>query len=600
MRFSNSTRLALGALVTALCAGAAYGSGTPCEGAAVVSKGFLAVNVPCQGGETIPDDCASTSFHNIWYSFTAPAAGLYQIDTFGTPSGFDTVLNAFSACGNFDALRIDCNDDSDGDPNNTRASKITVSLSAGQTIKISLGGFGTGDCGEARLNITTAQPDCCQPWDNGDFDRRNAQTSQIGYGQDWREFGRLTADDFWLCEGNIYHINTIRGKLCTDSVVPKAQVLVFEDCDGTPGRLIAEADSVQSPTTQDSILGWECRIGSVTITETGGVTDNGFRIIEVTANFDRLWLKGGQYWVVILGYSGTADPDEQFFWGTSNNQVVRGRPGKFYDSDERTWTDIDEICCGCTDFNFCVLGEQCKILLDNGSLDTVFGSRSGPPTSMLPLPLAASSPSLQNGGRTADKVRTADNFVVPPCESARLCYIEAWVLTNCDRVRLDLYRGDCHLPQDQEPILSAESQCLTSYGQFPLDGRLLTLYKAEFYNWHEIDLEPGNYWLSAYALGDGRQNARGYFVSSHYCDRSCEINFDPGAIRGAPYDTLPWRAVSPARDFSFVVAIEPEAEFEDPGIPATGTTCAADLNRDGVVTLQDMFDYLNAFFAGCP
>ena len=29
-------------------------------------------------------------------------------------------------------------------------------------------------------------------------------------------------------------------------------------------------------------------------------------------------------------------------------------------------------------------------------------------------------------------------------------------------------------------------------------------------------------------------------------------------------------------------------------------TCAPDINGDGLVTLQDLFDYLNAFFAGCP
>ncbi|MFN7020988.1 MAG: hypothetical protein ACK4WH_06635 [Phycisphaerales bacterium] len=440
---------------------------------------------------------------------------------------------------------------------------------------------------------------CCQPWDNGDFDRQNAQTSQVGFGEDWKRFGRITADDFWLCEGNIYHIRTISGKLCTDSIVPKARVLVFEDCDGTPGRLVAEADSVQAPALPDFSVGWECRIGTVQIAETGELTDNGFRIIDVTASFDRFWLKGGQYWVAIIGYSGTADPDEQFFWGTSGNGVVKGRPGKFYDSADWSWTDIDEICCGCTDFNFCIVGDECKILLDNGSLDPAFNrfTMGGPPASEIPE-FAQGSPSLQNGGRTADKVRTADNFVVPPCTEARLCYVEAWILTNCDRVRLDIYRNDCHLPADEAPLLTVESQCLTAYGVFPVDGRLLTLYKAEFSSWGDSTLQPGNYWLSVYALGDGRQNARGYFVHSLYCDRTCQINFDPGAIKGPPFDTQPWRTVSPARDFAFVVGIAP-AHRQPPDVGST-PVCAADVNNDGTVTLQDVFDFLGAFFNGCP
>ena len=28
--------------------------------------------------------------------------------------------------------------------------------------------------------------------------------------------------------------------------------------------------------------------------------------------------------------------------------------------------------------------------------------------------------------------------------------------------------------------------------------------------------------------------------------------------------------------------------------------CAVDFNRDGTLHVQDLFDYLNAWFAGCP
>jgi hypothetical protein len=178
------------------------------------------------------------------------------------------------------------------------------------------------------------------------------------------------------------------------------------------------------------------------------------------------------------------------------------------------------------------------------------------------------------------------------------------VLTNCSRVNLDIYRSDCHCPLDQPPILTKEASCLTLVAYF-LGGpgqQPLSLFKAEFYDWEDAPaLESGNYWLSAYALGDGRQNARGYFANNFYCDRTCRINFDSGCIKGPPYDTSHWRKIVPPQDYAFVVAIHPPLDEQEPGGDnGSSRACAADLNGDNHVTLQDLFDYLAAFFAGCP
>jgi hypothetical protein len=80
--------------------------------------------------------------------FTAPFGGDYTIDTFG--SGYDTVLAAFTSC---DPLSdITCNDDTGG-----LQSQIVVNLMAGQSILLSVAGFG-GTTGDFVLNITAPPP----------------------------------------------------------------------------------------------------------------------------------------------------------------------------------------------------------------------------------------------------------------------------------------------------------------------------------------------------------------------------------------------------------------------------------------------------------
>lgn len=590
---------AAGVLAALLTTGSVLASGPingSCSGALPAPLGTTTGN-NCDAFEN-RDDCDDALVARVlWYTFTAPSANKYVFDTFG--SGFDTVLLVYDAC---NGTLLTCNDDSEG-----LQSRVTLSLGAGQTVKVAVGAFdgfdlGESRCGDFRLNIAVGIDECCQPWDNGPYDNLNAQTSQIGYDRNWATFARVTADDFWLCEGSVYRIHTLKAVMATDAIVPKAQVVILPDCDGTPLWPIAAADS--QPIDLDTYpvhLHGDCAIGSVEIRELGTTTADGFRLIEVTATFPKLWLKGGSYWVAFVGYSGTSDPEDQFFWGTSGNNVVKGRPGRFYNSDDMSWTDIDLLCCGCTDFNFCVEGEKCKILLDNGVPNTLLLDSAGGIDPNAPAPMVSGSPSLQNGSRTTDKSRTADDFVVPPCSSLTLCYLEGYILTNCERVRLDIYDGSCHCPSEAEPILTLEPQCLTRIGTPNLgDGRFLSLYRAEFFDFKSIRLEPGrNYWVSLYALGDGSQNARGYFLWNVTCGSKCPINFNPGCIKGPPYNTAHWQPVEPARDFAFLVAVA-DAERDPEVVLPPAPTCAADINGVDGVTVQDLFDFLAAWFSGCP
>jgi len=590
--------------MAATCGVALGGGGPPpndfCSDPSTATCGSnFGTNVEASGGFT---GTCTFGNGNIWFEFVAPVTANYTIDTIGS-GVLDTVLSVQTGC---EGTQLACDDDSASQTTMAGHSRLRVFLSSGQRVLIEVATFGVNNnSGTVQVNIACSENrlECCQPWDNGDIDRRNGQTSQIGFGEDWRVVGRVTADDFWLCEGNIYRINTLSAKLLTDSIVPKADIIIVRDCDGLPNvrDIVAIAESVPQTNVDPSL---ECQYGTVTITETGEVDSDGFRFINVEANWDKLHLEGGAYWVIVYGFSGTGDADEQFFWLTSGNQVVKGRPGHFSETDlstELVWTSIDEICCGCTDFNFCLSGEECKILLDNGRPTTERSNIVG-------------EPSLQTGS-TSQVARSADQFVVPPCNDVYLCYAEAWVWTNCERISFSLFSNDCHLPNESAPLATFDAQCVIDTEITTFVGNTqVSLKKAIFFDFNQPTIGGGrrgylleagrNYWFSAFAQGDNRQNAKGFFAFNSYCDRACWINFDPGAVKGPPYVTGRWRSTSDlsygARDFAFLVAVEPaELEIQPPD-DGTGTTCAADVNRDNVVSLQDLFDYLQAFFTGCP
>ncbi|WP_437677560.1 MXAN_6577-like cysteine-rich protein [Sorangium sp. So ce131] len=93
---------------------------------------------PCVGSSTAPD---------VVFSYTAPADGTYVIDTVG--SNFDTVLTAREDGDGCTGASLGCSDDVSGIG---RASRVTLTLTAGQVIVIAVDGFGTA-LGNYTLNI---------------------------------------------------------------------------------------------------------------------------------------------------------------------------------------------------------------------------------------------------------------------------------------------------------------------------------------------------------------------------------------------------------------------------------------------------------------
>ncbi len=481
-----------------------------------------------------------------------------------------------------------------------------------QLPSFALGGSATSTGGgETRtfdweLRVGPEKP-CCEPWDNGLPDGRGGQTSSIGVDADWKPMVNAAFDDMWLCEGSIYTINAISGVLNTNSALPKAIVAILPDCNGLPDirrpLAVAGLRGTRFDVDQDDV---PFVLGNVSIDDTGFPDADGFRPIRVNATFGAgadkpLVLKGGAYWVTIIGFSAALNPFDEFFWATSGNTFVKGRPGQFFDGVE--FVGSEELCCGCTDYNFCVQGRECKILLDNG------GPQAG---DFIVLP---GSPSLQNGSNTQTRSRAADKIVLPPCQLVRPCYVEAWLWTNCDRAGLTFYNGGCACPPNGE--LGTEylvSDCVMGTGTTVTEGNVtLELKKFQWFFNNIPALENligrpnrngANLFISVFGLGDNRQNARAYWAFNERCDRPCDLSFGPGCIRPAPADQNHWRsnqtvptATILGHDYAFLVAID---DLDPRQPPVVTDTCRADIDRNGQLTVQDLFDFLAAWFAGCP
>lgn len=112
-------------------------------------------------GDTSNDDndldpsCGGAGGNDRVISFTAPAAGTYTFDTFG--SGYDTKIALYSDCTTESA----CNDDFGG-----LQSQVSLDMSAGQTVLVLVDGYG-GLSGAWQLTITAPGAFPCQDQDIG-------------------------------------------------------------------------------------------------------------------------------------------------------------------------------------------------------------------------------------------------------------------------------------------------------------------------------------------------------------------------------------------------------------------------------------------------
>ncbi len=126
-----------------------------CSQAQIVSVPGLGVAVTINGStlnatSDISQTCGLSDNVDVWYSFTAPAAGLWTFDTINSIL-FDTSLAIYSSCG---GTRLACNDDIDF-ANNYYWSAITMTMSLNQTVKIRVSA-NNSDSDIFKLNIVGA------------------------------------------------------------------------------------------------------------------------------------------------------------------------------------------------------------------------------------------------------------------------------------------------------------------------------------------------------------------------------------------------------------------------------------------------------------
>jgi subtilase family serine protease len=105
-------------------------------------------------GELHPGGCTSTA-RTVWYRFTPTAGTRVTVDTLGSQSSFDTVLNVWRGTSLGALVGVTCDDDSAG----SSKSRVTFDAVAGQTYYIQAGGDAQQFESSGMLNLNVSGTD---------------------------------------------------------------------------------------------------------------------------------------------------------------------------------------------------------------------------------------------------------------------------------------------------------------------------------------------------------------------------------------------------------------------------------------------------------
>jgi hypothetical protein len=393
------------------------------------------------------------------------------------------------------------------------------------------------------------------------------------------------ADDFYLEPQMMHRVFNFCGYMITNSLagLRKARIDFYNDCNGLPAN-----DPFKTYT--NSVVTSEVPVGG------------GLFLVQYCFTFcdDPLWLEGGKsYWVSLVGI---ADPtgNDISYWVTdpSGARMLGAVPQKAAATSAGPvwgpWGTIADCCIGCVNTIFSLQGESCPIIWDNGTVDLSAAGKGG---------------SLSMNFSSTTKARTADDFVTFTCDDEQVCYIDAWIWTNCVPADgfIELYDSTCAMSIPGTPggtfpgnlIANLTPIKTTATGQTAtIDGAVRQGYHLEFYGVTMPTLLKGHtYWLSAGGLGGNSSNTRAYFAySAPACPTACPTKLSKGVTRTIITGTEPWTPTT--RDYAFRIAVK--QPFFGNNASSGSAACHTDVNHDGVTNVLDIFDFLNTWLSGCP
>jgi len=480
---------------------------------------------------------------------------------------------------------------------------------------------GTWTSGNISILYSDDSAGCCI-WDNGDFDNRGGTVSQVApLRPPPPGLHHVTADDFYL-EPNFAHmIEWMEAVFIVSNPLsaynfdaPLGRLEIFTDCNGAPGEEIAEFP-IFLP--RDGFLG----------EITTGVPGDVWRVVAETPG---LCLIGGKpYWAsfVMFGDQSQGGTDV-WYWGTTGSPsmvppydpplFVKGALPHFQDSEGAEWERLScsgpGACIGCSDLNFCVQGERCKIVLDASTF------KAPPqPAGLVIAQYGARSVDLTS---TLNQARAADDVTISPCETDPVvpCLIEAYIWTNCTpaAARLEIYETACL--EDPERVQPADEPLDFDIVAGPDDAEFLgltidapigpdfRLFRFKFTEFDGFTFESGKtYWIAAAGIGSPGPNNDAYFAfAAPRCpeDECYRLGNEGFAMSDFPSSTYPdWTPTSEvpglleANDFAMLIAVRNGGDmFTNGAVPV----CIADFDGSGQVGVADIFSFLSEWFSGCP
>ncbi|WP_437590703.1 MXAN_6577-like cysteine-rich protein [Sorangium sp. So ce1000] len=213
--------------------------------------------------------CGAAGAGEVTYSFTAPVAGTYLVDTFG--SSFNTVLSALD--GSCTGAALACNNDAAG----SEQSRLTLELDEGQTVLLLVEGAAAGVSGDFTLTVApfSGGGTCSTAIDLGSVVPQSVTGSTAEQPESVRPTcGSSNAPDtiyrFTAPENGLYIFNTFGSSF--DTVLQ----ILNESCAGTPLACNDNTDGQQSRVTLQLAAGQ-----TVLVVVDGRGTSSGDYVLQV-------------------------------------------------------------------------------------------------------------------------------------------------------------------------------------------------------------------------------------------------------------------------------------------------------------------------------